>query len=172
MWVGGVGRVEHAQFDARYRMSIWVWRVVMSWRCRRKRTSGSQVESGRRDGSDCGMRLAGWLAGWWRLASAVVAGRRSRRRDARGKGVAWTRWQLGQVGRQQTSGCTVGGCCCSGSKGAAAESERGFLVWWTSDGAAFRRLPNGATLSAEPTSPCGNQLHHPCRSASCCAPVQ
>lgn len=94
--------------------------------CRRRRSS-SLVESGRRDGSDCDMRrLVKRSRSASASASAVVTGRRRRRRSRRrvGRGKGATAWNEVAVGSSRTaadSGCTVGGCCCSGSTGAAAE---------------------------------------------------
>lgn len=83
------------------------------------------VESGRRDGSDCC---------YWRYRrlrwSSFVTGRRSRRRgDGRGKGVAWTRHQLGQVGRQQTAVAPSAGVVALAAQVQLLRSERGFPGW-------------------------------------------
>jgi hypothetical protein len=81
------------------------------------------VESGRRDGSDC------YSCGR-RLRWSFVTGRRSRRRrDGRGKGVAWTRHQLGQVGRQQTAVAPSAGVVALAAQVQLLRSERGFPGW-------------------------------------------
>ena len=83
------------------------------------------VESGRRDGSAVATAVYGWLLSSLFLPSSVVVSPDGVVGIGRGKRVTWTSRLLGQVGRQQRSGCTVGGCCCSGSKVQAAEVKAG-----------------------------------------------
>jgi hypothetical protein len=86
------------------------------------------VESGRRDGSDCCYGRCRRRDR--RLRWSFVTGRRSRRRrDGRGKGVAWTRWQSGQVGRQQTAVAPSAGVVALAAQVQLLRSERGFPGW-------------------------------------------
>ena len=98
------------------------------------------MESGRRDGSDCGMRRLLKRAGRRRRrrsSQVVVVGGPDGELEEAKERLHGTRWQLGQVGRQQTAVAPSAGVVALAAQVQLLRSERGFPGWVFSDGAAF-----------------------------------